>query len=60
LPRQNARCDGAGGLAGVAGNNIRDGHVESDLEAKLFDKGDTALRRWNNDNQPHLDKLTGP
>jgi prepilin-type N-terminal cleavage/methylation domain-containing protein/prepilin-type processing-associated H-X9-DG protein len=37
-----------------------DGHVESVLEAKLFDKGDTTLRRWNNDNQPHLNKLTGP
>ncbi len=37
-----------------------DGHVESVLAAKLFDKGDTTLRRWNNDNQPHLDKLSSP
>lgn len=35
-----------------------DGHCENLKEEKLFDRGDTALRRWNNDNEPHADLLT--
>jgi prepilin-type N-terminal cleavage/methylation domain-containing protein/prepilin-type processing-associated H-X9-DG protein len=34
-----------------------DGHVEAIKEDKLYDKSETALRRWNNDHQPHLDLL---
>jgi prepilin-type N-terminal cleavage/methylation domain-containing protein/prepilin-type processing-associated H-X9-DG protein len=35
-----------------------DGHAEIIADARLFDEGDTTLRRWNNDNLPHLDKLS--
>lgn len=34
-----------------------DGHVEGIRTQKLFDKSDASLRRWNNDNQPHADRL---
>ena len=34
-----------------------DGHVEGIPTARLFDRSDSNLRRWNNDNQPHADKL---
>ena len=33
-----------------------DGHVEGIRTEKLFEKSDTSLRRWNNDNQPHADQ----
>jgi prepilin-type N-terminal cleavage/methylation domain-containing protein/prepilin-type processing-associated H-X9-DG protein len=35
-----------------------DGHVESIRRHKLFEETDHALRRWNNDNEPHSDLLT--
>ena len=35
-----------------------DGHVEGIRRDKLFEKSDDALRRWNNDNEPHADMLT--
>lgn len=34
-----------------------DGHVESIPEGALFDKTEPALRRWNNDHQPHTESL---
>jgi prepilin-type N-terminal cleavage/methylation domain-containing protein/prepilin-type processing-associated H-X9-DG protein len=34
-----------------------DGHVEGIKEDKLHEQTDTALRRWNNDHQPHKDSL---
>ncbi|MBM3833748.1 MAG: DUF1559 domain-containing protein [Verrucomicrobia bacterium] len=34
-----------------------DGHIENIKEQKLFEKTDTAMRRWNNDNLPHADLL---
>jgi len=35
-----------------------DGHVEAIKDDKLYDSSDTtALRRWNNDHQPHPDLL---
>ncbi len=34
-----------------------DGHVESIPHARLFEKSDAALRRWNNDHEPHRDQL---
>ncbi len=34
-----------------------DGHVEGIDRTKLFEKSDTALRRWNNDHEPHAEKL---
>ena len=34
-----------------------DGHVEGMHRARLFDRKDNTLRRWNNDNQPHADLL---
>lgn len=34
-----------------------DGHVESIKDEHLFRESDTALKRWNNDNQPHADQL---
>jgi prepilin-type N-terminal cleavage/methylation domain-containing protein/prepilin-type processing-associated H-X9-DG protein len=34
-----------------------DGHVETIRRDKLFEKSDSALRRWNNDNEPHEDLL---
>jgi prepilin-type processing-associated H-X9-DG protein len=37
-----------------------DGHVEAVAATKLFDPADNGLRRWNNDNQPHRDKLSSP
>ena len=35
-----------------------DAHVESVLDAKLFEKTDLSLSRWNNDHQPHTAQLT--
>lgn len=35
-----------------------DGHVESIKRDRLFEQVDSALRRWNNDNQPHADLMT--
>lgn len=35
-----------------------DGHVESPLNRRLFSATDEALRRWNNDHQPHRDALS--
>ena len=35
-----------------------DGHVETSKESRLFEETDTALRRWNTDNEPHPDRLT--
>ena len=35
-----------------------DGHVEGIPRVKLFEPADRALRRWNNDNEPHADLLT--
>ena len=37
-----------------------DGHVENLEESRLFALDDASLRRWNNDHQPHRDKLTLP
>lgn len=34
-----------------------DGHIESIPRLRLFERSDSALRRWNNDNQPHADLL---
>jgi prepilin-type N-terminal cleavage/methylation domain-containing protein/prepilin-type processing-associated H-X9-DG protein len=34
-----------------------DGHVEQIKEVKLFEKSEYALRRWNNDNEPHEDVI---
>jgi prepilin-type N-terminal cleavage/methylation domain-containing protein/prepilin-type processing-associated H-X9-DG protein len=34
-----------------------DGHVEGIRTEQLFDKSDASLRRWNNDNKPHADRL---
>jgi prepilin-type N-terminal cleavage/methylation domain-containing protein/prepilin-type processing-associated H-X9-DG protein len=34
-----------------------DGHTESLKREKLFEENDGALRRWNNDHEPHADKL---
>ena len=35
-----------------------DGHVEAIHRDQLFRQSDDALKRWNNDNQPHADLLT--
>jgi len=35
-----------------------DGHLENLREAKLFERTDSTLRRWNNDHEPHADQLT--
>lgn len=35
-----------------------DGHIEELKDAKLFEKTDLGLARWNNDHLPHTDKLT--
>jgi prepilin-type N-terminal cleavage/methylation domain-containing protein/prepilin-type processing-associated H-X9-DG protein len=35
-----------------------DGHVEFIRRDKLFQKTETALKRWNNDNEPHAELLT--
>ena len=32
-----------------------DGHVEGIRHEKLFERSDPAARRWNTDNEPHLD-----
>lgn len=34
-----------------------DGHVENIKELRLFEESDAALRRWNNDHEPHADRL---
>ena len=34
-----------------------DGHAENLRHTKLFEKSDAALRRWNNDHEPHPDQL---
>lgn len=43
-----------GGLYNVG---FCDGHVEGIDRKLLFEKNDTSLRRWNNDHEPHADKL---
>ena len=59
---------GFGGSAGILrASNARhrgnleivfaDGHIEGIRTANLFDKSDSNLRRWNNDNKPHADQL---
>ncbi|MBN8247118.1 MAG: DUF1559 domain-containing protein [Verrucomicrobia bacterium] len=35
-----------------------DGHVESPSNRQLYSSSDEALRRWNNDHQPHRDALS--
>jgi prepilin-type N-terminal cleavage/methylation domain-containing protein/prepilin-type processing-associated H-X9-DG protein len=35
-----------------------DGHAENLKESKLFDPDPATLRRWNNDHEPHADRLT--
>ena len=35
-----------------------DGHTESIRPDRLFKKDDSTLRRWNNDNEPHTNKLS--
>jgi prepilin-type N-terminal cleavage/methylation domain-containing protein/prepilin-type processing-associated H-X9-DG protein len=35
-----------------------DGHAESIKIRKLIEKSDQALRRWNNDNEPHRELVT--
>ena len=35
-----------------------DGHIESSHRDRLFLQTDDALRRWNNDNEPHADLLS--
>lgn len=37
--------------------NFCDGHIEKIQDKKLFEKSDQALRRWNNDNEPHQEAL---
>lgn len=34
-----------------------DGHAEGIPHARLFERTDAALRRWNNDHEPHADLL---
>ncbi len=34
-----------------------DGHAEAVKHGRLFEKADESLRRWNNDHQPHREKL---
>ena len=34
-----------------------DGHLETIPSDKLYETNNTALQRWNNDNQPHADAL---
>jgi len=34
-----------------------DGHAEGIPYTRLFEKSDAALRRWNNDHEPHADQL---
>ena len=59
---------GYGGSSGVIQATLRrhggrynvafcDGHVEGIRRDKLFERSDDALRRWNNDNEPHEDLL---
>jgi prepilin-type processing-associated H-X9-DG protein len=66
--RNNAQAPSWPGSQGVvqetsrrhrASHNIAfcDGHVENQKEKKLFERTDKALRRWNNDNEPHPDLL---
>lgn len=61
-------ASGFGGSAGILQASLArhrgrlevvfcDGHVEQPRADKLFEKSDTQLRRWNNDNQPHADQL---
>jgi prepilin-type N-terminal cleavage/methylation domain-containing protein/prepilin-type processing-associated H-X9-DG protein len=43
---------------GIANVLFADGHVEGlRLQALFLDKTDTALRRWNKDNEPHADRV---
>ena len=34
-----------------------DGHVENMQNSKLVEPTETARRRWNNDNEPHMDEI---
>ncbi len=35
-----------------------DGHAENHLDSRLFEDKNASLQRWNNDHEPHADKLT--
>ena len=39
--------------AGIFNIVFADGHLESIRHEKVFDKGEAALRRWNNDHEAH-------
>ncbi|MCP5523906.1 MAG: prepilin-type N-terminal cleavage/methylation domain-containing protein [Verrucomicrobiales bacterium] len=69
--RHNARSPAWVGSEGVIAATRRrhtdthnvafcDGHVENLREERLFALDDDSLRRWNNDHEPHRDKLTLP
>jgi len=42
---------------GSANVTFCDGHTESIKLIKLFGRSDAILKRWNNDNQPHRERL---
>ncbi len=62
---QRSSWPGSGGIiqatmhrhSGRYNINFTDGHVELIDREKLFAKSDRSLRRWNNDNDPHLELL---
>jgi len=67
--RDTTESPGFGGSAGILQAHQQrhrghfnvvfcDGHLEQPADAKLFDKADPALARWNNDHQPHANLLT--
>ena len=57
-PRERVVSATAGRHFGSHNLYFLDGHVETIVEAKLFEQSSQALRRWNVDNQPHADLLT--
>lgn len=67
--RDSTENSGYGGRPGILAANQKrhrgrfnvifcDGHIEGLTDAKLFEKTDLNLARWNNDHLPHSDKLT--
>lgn len=45
---------------GIANGAFCDGHVEGmKFQPLFFDESDEALRRWNNDHEPHREVLRG-
>lgn len=58
--KQRARTSTRNRHTGVFNVLFCDGHVEHMKPSRLFGQGDEALRRFNNDHEPHRELLQAP